>query len=112
VFNLSLEVGHWEGDTVIGVRHKQAIITFVERKNGYAKLFKVSNKTAELVSAAMLESLKPFDGLVNTVTWDNGKEFADNQRVDLKLGRTIYFADPFASLQRGTNENFNGLLRQ
>jgi len=112
VVDLRLEVGHWEGDTVIGARHKQAIVTLVERKSGYAKLFKVSNKTAELVSAAMIESLKPFDGLVDTITLDNGKEFADHQRVDLELGSTIYFADPFASWQRGTNENFNGLLRQ
>ena len=112
VVDLRLEVGHWEGDTVIGARHKQAIVTLVERKSGYAKLFKVSNKTAELVSAAMIESLKPFDGLVDTITLDNGKEFTDHQKVDLELGSTIYFADPFASWQRGTNENFNGLLRQ
>ena len=112
VVDLRLEVGHWEGDTVIGARHKQAIVTLVERKSGYAKLFKVKNKTAELVSAAMIKSLKPFDGLVDTITLDNGKEFADHQRVDLELGSTIYFADPFASWQRGTNQNFNGLLRQ
>jgi len=112
VVDLRLEVGHWEGDTVIGARHKQAIVTLVERKSGYAKLFKVPNKTAELVSAAMIESFKTFDGLVDTITLDNGKEFADHQRVDLELGSTIYFADPFASWQRGTNENFNGLLRQ
>ena len=60
----------------------------------------------------MIKSLKPFDGLVDTITLDNGKEFADHQRVDLELGSTIYFADPFASWQRGTNQNFNGLLRQ
>ena len=53
-----------------------------------------------------------YDGLVDTITLDNGKEFTDHQRVDLELGSTIYFADPFASWQRGTNENFNGLLRQ
>ena len=57
VVDLRLEVGHWEGDTVIRVRHKQAIVTLVERKSGYAKLFKVKNKTAELVSAAMIKSL-------------------------------------------------------
>ena len=84
----------------------------MERKSGYTKLFKVKNKTAELVSAAMIKSLKPFDCLVDTITLDNGKEFADHQRVNLELGNTIYFADPFSSWQRGTNENFNGLLRQ
>lgn len=109
---LKLVFGHWEGDTVIGARHKQAIVTLVERKSGFGKLFKVKNKTAELVSAAMIESLKPFDDLVHTITLDNGKEFADHQKVDLELGSTTYFADPFASWQRGSNENFNGLLRQ
>ena len=60
----------------------------------------------------MIESLKPFDSLVDTITLDDGKEFVDHQRVDLELGSTIYFEDPFASWQRGTNENFSGLLRQ
>ena len=109
---LRLEVGHWEGDTVIGAGHQQAIVTLVERKSGFAKIAKVTQKTANLVSAAMVQSLCPFAGLVKTITLDNGKEFTDHQQVDRALGSTIYFADPFASWQRGTNENFNGLLRQ
>ena len=110
--DLRTEVGHWEGDTVIGAGHQQAIVTLVERKSGFAKMAKVTQKSADLVSAAIVESLKPFGGLVKTITLDNGKEFADHQRVDQMLGSTIYFADPFASWQRGTNENFNGLVRQ
>ena len=82
----------------------------VEQKR-VVKLFKVPNKTAKLVSATMIESIKPFDGLVDTITLDNGKKFANHQRVDFELGSTIYFAHPFTSLQRGNNENFNGLLR-
>lgn len=109
---LRLEVGHWEGDTVTGSRHQQAIVTLVERKSGFAKIAKVTQKTANLVSAAMVQSLCPFAGLVKTITLDNGKEFTDHQQVDQALGSTIYFADPFSSWQRGSNENFNGLLRQ
>ena len=50
--------------------------------------------------------------LVKTLTFDNGKEFAEHSRIDIALQSTTYFADPFASWQRGSNENFNGLLRQ
>ena len=106
------QMGHWEGDTVIGAHHQQAIVTLVERKSGYAVMAKVSNKTAELVSAAIVTQLKPLMNRVSTLTFDNGKEFAQHAEIDQKLGSTTYFADPFCSWQRGSNENFNGLLRQ
>jgi IS30 family transposase len=105
-------VGHWEGDTVIGAGHSQAVVTVVERKSGYAKLKKVANKTAELVSQAIEDVLKPLNARVKTLTVDNGKEFAYHQKVDQALGIQTYFADPYCSWQRGSNENFNGLLRQ
>jgi len=106
------QVGHWEGDTVIGANHKQAIVTLVERKSGYAVLSKVTNKTSDLVGNAIINELQSFTPLVKTMTFDNGKEFAEHQRMDKELQSTTYFADPFASWQRGSNENFNGLLRQ
>ncbi len=106
------QIGHWEGDTVIGAAHQQAIVTLVERKSGYAVLAKVKNKTSDLVSGAILTKLMPLAPLVKTLTFDNGKEFAEHQRIDTALQSTTYFADPFASWQRGSNENFNGLLRQ
>lgn len=105
-------VGHWEGDTVIGANHKQAIVTMVERKSGYAVIAKVANKTADLVSAAIVRRLKPFGTKVKTLTFDNGKEFCGHAKIDEALGSTSYFARPFASWERGSNENFNGLLRQ
>ena len=105
-------VGHWEGDTVIGANHKQAIVTLVERKSGYAVIEKVANKTADLVSAAIVNRLKPFGTKVKTLTFDNGKEFCGHDKIDEALGSTSYFARPFASWERGSNENFNGLLRQ
>ena len=105
-------VGHWEGDTVIGAGHKQAIVTLVERKSGYAVLMKVNHKTSELVSSAVIKKLEPIRDRVKTITFDNGKEFAEHARIDEALGSKTYFADPFSSWQRGSNENFNGLLRQ
>lgn len=105
-------MGHWEGDTVIGAGHSQAVVTLVERKSGYAKLIKVANKTAEMVSQAIEDALRPLSARVKTLTVDNGKEFAYHQKVDHALGIQTYFADPYSSWQRGSNENFNGLLRQ
>ena len=101
-----------ECDTVIGAGHQQAIVTLVERKSGYAKLSKVANKSAELVSQAIEDNLKPLAVRVKTLTVDNGKEFAYHQKVDEALGIQTYFADPYCSWQRGSNENYNGLLRQ
>ena len=106
------QVGHWEGDTVIGAAHKQAVVTLVERKSGYAVLAKVKNKTSDLVSSAIITKLNAVTPLVKTLTFDNGKEFAGHSTIDTALNSTTYFADPFASWQRGSNENFNGLLRQ
>ena len=106
------QVGHWEGDIVVGAAHKQAIVTLVERKSGYAVLAKVSHKSADLVSQAIEAKLGPLAARVKTLTVDNGKEFANHQAIDQALGMQTYFADPYCSWQRGSNENFNGLLRQ
>ena len=106
------QIGHWEGDTLIGKRHKHAIVSLVERKSGYAILAKVENKTADLVSTAIIKRLKPIARQVRTLTYDNGKEFAGHAAIDQALGSTAYFADPYSSWQRGSNENLNGLIRQ
>jgi IS30 family transposase len=100
------------GDTEIGAGHKQAIVTLVDRKNGFAVLAHVTRKTSDLVSQAIITSLAPLSQRVRTVTYDNGKEFADHAAVDDVLRSTAYFADPYAIWQRRSNENFNGLLRQ
>ena len=108
---LRKQICHWEGDTVIGAAHKQAIVTLVERKSGYAVLAKVRRKTAEEVGRAIESKLMPVQACVKTLTVDNGKEFAHHQAIDRALGIKTYFADPYCSWQRGSNENFNGLLR-
>jgi IS30 family transposase len=110
--NSRKHIGHWEGDTVIGAGHKQAIVTLVERKSGMALLAKVPFKRADLVAQAIEQRLKPYTSVAKTLTLDNGKEFSHHQQIDKALGLQTYFADPYSSWQRGSNENFNGLLRQ
>ena len=106
------QVGHWECDTVIGANHKGAVVTMVERKSGYAVMAKVTNKTSALVSSAIVDKLQPLAARVKTLTFDNGKEFAGHAYIDEQLQSTAYFARPFTSWERGSNENLNGLLRQ
>lgn len=105
-------IGHWEGDTIIGAGRRQAIVSLVERKSGYCLLAHVPHKTSAAVSGAIIESLSPIKARVSTLTFDNGLEFAGHREIDQALGSTSYFADPYASWQRGTNENTNGLVRQ
>ena len=106
------QIGHWESDTLIGKSHKQAIVSLVKPKSGYAVLAKVQNKTAHQVPNAIINRLKPIKNTVRTLTYDNGKEFADHATIDKALGSVSYFADPYSSWQRGSNENLNGLIRQ
>lgn len=105
-------VGDWEGDTLIGAQHRQAIVSLVERKSRYTLLAKVEHKTAEAVGQAMVKLLTPFKRRVHTLTTDNGREFAQHEAVDHALESKSYFAHPYASWERGANENTNGLVRQ
>ena len=105
-------LGDWEADTVIGKNHRQAIVSIVERKTGFTLIQKVERKTALAVSQAMIGLLKPHQKKVYTITSDNGKEFAGHEEIASKLKADFYFAHPYSSWERGTNENTNGLIRQ
>ncbi len=105
-------IGDWEADTVIGRNHKQAIVSIVERKTGFTLIHKVERKTSQAVSQAMVELLKPYRKKVHTITSDNGREFAGHETISKQLKADFYFAHPYASWERGTNENTNGLIRQ
>jgi len=104
--------GDWESDTIIGKGHKGAIVSLVERKSIYTLLGKVERKTSELVTEMEIRLLSPFKKRVHTITQDNGLEFAGHQKVSAHLNADIYFAHPYASWERGLNENTNGLVRQ
>ena len=105
-------IGDWEADTIIGKNHKQAIVSMIERKTGLALIRKVERKTAEAVEQAIIRLLKPYRDQVLTITSDNGKEFAGHEAISKQLDAEFYFAHPYASWERGTNENTNGLIRQ
>lgn len=105
-------LGDWELDTLIGKGHKQAIVSLTERKSRLALIAKVPSKHADKVSDAVLSLLAPLAAHVHTITSDNGKEFARHEAISESLNAAFYFAHPYASWERGLNENTNGLIRQ
>jgi len=110
--DLKEDFGDLEIDTIIGRNHKQAIVTINDRATGYLWMKKVPFRTAELVQKATVELLLPIKDLLTTITSDNGKEFANHQRISKELDLDFYFARPYHSWERGANENLNGLIRQ
>jgi len=104
--------GDWEGDTVIGKHHRGALVTLVERKSLYTVIGAVCRKTAEAVRQAIVAGLTPYKDRVHTLTYDNGREFSDHERIAADLQACVYFAHPYSSWERGVNENTNGLIRQ
>jgi transposase, IS30 family len=103
-------IGDWEADTIIGRHHKEAIVSIVERKSKVTRLAKVKHNTAELVGQVMRAQLQSLP--VHTITSDNGREFAQHREIAQQLKADFYFAHPYASWERGLNENTNGLVRQ
>ena len=105
-------LGDWEVDTIIGKGHRHAIVSLTERKSRLALLRKVERKTAQDVADAVIELMKSLPVRAHTITADNGLEFADHERIAKDLNTDVYFAHPYSSWERGTNENMNGLVRQ
>lgn len=105
-------IGDWEGDTVVGPHHKGFIVTLVERKSRYTLAAQVCSKETLPVCEAIIELLRPHRDVCHTITFDNGKEFAQHRHVAACLQAKVYFAHPYCSWERGLNENTNGLLRQ
>ena len=107
------EIGHWEGDLMIGKNHKSAIGTIVERKSRYTLIVKLKARNSTEVAkmfSKILNKLNPV--LKKSMTYDNGIEMAKHQEITKKTGVKIYFAHPYSSWERGTNENTNGLIRR
>lgn len=104
--------GDWEADTIIGARHRGGILSVVERKSKLTRLRKLQSKAAAEMRSTSIKLLGPLAAKVHTITVDNGKEFCEHELIAKKLQTRIYFAHPYASWERGLNENTNGLVRQ
>lgn len=112
IVNKRIRIGDWEGDTIIGANCKGAIISSVERASRLTILAKVKTRNPVGVSSALIKRLEPFKKIAYTMTLDNGGEFSLHENISKALDMKIFFATPYCSWERGTNENTNGLIRQ
>lgn len=106
--NQRLHLGHWEGDTVHG--REGNIVTLVDRKSRFFEARKTQSRKKSEVGRRLIAMLNAHQS--KTLTVDNGREFFGHKEITCKTDVAIYFADPYASWQRGSNENANGLLRR
>ncbi len=106
------QVGHLEGDTVIGSSDKHCVLTLVDRKTGYVMIGKLEARTVEATNRRAVGLIRAAPRPTHTVTADNGTEFHGYTAIEAATGSKFYFATPYHSRERGTSENTNGLIRQ
>ncbi len=104
-----LRIGDWEGDTVYGGIGKGLLVTLVDRKTRYLKMFLVKSRNSAEIRKAIIKALKNLP--VHSISLDNGTEFAEFRQLEKDLNTLIYFAEPHKPWQRGTNENTNDIIR-
>ncbi len=112
IVDKKVRLGDWEADTVIGKGHKGVLVTLSERVSKLNLIAHVPSKHADGVTNAIIAMLKPYKKELQTITFDNGKEFAYHEKIAEALEVDTYFAHPYQSWERGLNENHNGLIRQ
>jgi len=103
---------HIEIDTVIGKGSKNCVVTLVERKSGYVMIGKLKDRTTRSLNKRSIKLLHRETAKFKTITADNGTEFHQYPEIEAATNTTFYFANPYHSWERGTNENTNGLIRQ
>ena len=96
----------------MGKGRESALLTMVERKTLYTVIVRLTGKRADLLAKAAVTHMAGMKSKVKTITFDNGFEFADHATIAEGLCADIYFAHPYASWERGINENTNGLIQQ
>lgn len=99
-------IGHWEGDTVMGSDMRHCVLTLVERKTGYAIIKKLKTRTKDEVTRAATRAIRRHCRMFKTITFDNGTEFHDYRLLEARFPVKVYFATPYHSWERGSNENF------
>ena len=107
-----LKPGHWEIDTVMGTGSKHCIVTLVERKTGLLLIGKLEDRTTTSLNRRVIGLIKRHKGAFQTITSDNGTEFHHYQQIEARTKALFYFARPYHSWERGSNEHANGLIRQ
>ena len=105
-------IGDLEIDLIIGDGHQGSLLTINDRATGVSKIRILKSKEATEVNQEIIDALKDWTPFLKTITPDNGKEFAQHQKVFEILVIDYYFAKPCYSWERGSNENMNGLIRQ
>ena len=106
------QVGHWEIDTVMGSGDGHCIVTLLERATGYVLIGKLASRNMEETTRRTIQLIRKHPGKFKTITADNGTEFHAYKKIEKATGVKIYFATPYHSWERGSNENANGLIRQ
>ena len=106
------QLGHWEIDTVMGTGSKDCIVSLVERKTGLVLIGKLADRTTASLNRRVIRLTNGHNRAFKTITADNGTEFHDYKHIEARTPAIFYFAKPYHSWERGSNENANGLIRQ